>query len=114
MTTTSEMTFEIERAARMKTELLTARLPSCAAAPAASSLTNSKYERTEAPSPRQRGTVGEGGEKERLDVSRPHVLLGFGRDQQEHLAFVERRVVLVEVVDGVGQLGVADVVAAAP
>jgi hypothetical protein len=29
----------------MKTELLTARLPSCAAAPAASSLTDNKYER---------------------------------------------------------------------
>ncbi len=45
------MTFEIERAARMKTELLTARLPSCAAALAASSLTNNKYESCRHPLP---------------------------------------------------------------
>src|ERR1700682_1389970 len=94
-TTNSEMTLEMTRAPRMNSVLLTARVPSSVAAPAAWSLTATNYELA-------------------LEVSGAHLDCFFGREQQEHLALVERRVVLVEGVDRVRQLRVADVVPAAP
>src|SRR5213593_2074964 len=84
MTTTREMPRDTVRAARMKRELLTTRVPSCAAALVAVSVTAREY--------------GLGASLRRY--------------QQEDLSLVERRVVLVQVVDCVRELRVGDVVGA--
>src|SRR5690242_849753 len=92
MTTTREMTRETVRAARTKSELLTARPPSWAAAVAVSD-TAPKY----------------GLQHARFDLR-----LRFRRDQQQHVAVVQGGVMLAQVGDRVRQLRVGDVVTAPP
>src|SRR5438270_6607169 len=92
MTTTSEMRRETVRAARMTTELVTARAPSCAAEDCTvTGVTAPKY----------------GLEHAGVDLRRFR-----RRDQQQDVAVVQRRVVLPELRDRVAQLRVCDVVAA--
>src|SRR5580765_8566841 len=94
------MTRETVRAARMKSELLTTRVPSWAAAPSVSAATVSVMGRKlKPPSPTLHPLV-EG------------VLLAGGRggDQEQDVAVVQRRVVLAQVGDRMRQLRVGDVV----
>src|SRR2546430_15287853 len=90
MTTASETTRETVRAARMNSELLTTRVPSCSAAPSAVSVTARKYG---------------------LEHPRLYLWRGHGRDEQQDVALVERGMVLVEARDRMRELRVGDVVA---